>query len=75
MGEQPDTQRNENDKVREVSVSEPNYSKHEENDSKNVKKSIVDNGESCEALSKSIAPEQRQKQNDEIRATIKSVEF
>ena len=31
--------------------------------------------ESCEAQSRSIAPEQRKQENDEIRSSIKSVQF
>ena len=36
MVEQPDTERNENNQVREVSNTEKNYSMNEENENKNV---------------------------------------
>ena len=36
MGEQPDTERNENNQVREVSNTEKHYSMNEENENKNV---------------------------------------
>ena len=36
MEEQPDTQRNENNQVREVSNTEKHYSMNEENENKNV---------------------------------------
>ena len=61
MGEQPDTERNENNQVREVSNTEQNYSMNEENENKIVQKVRTPNDESCEAMSRSIAPEQRQK--------------
>ena len=56
MGEQPDTERNENNQVREVSNTEQNYSMNEQNENKNMQKVITPN-DSCEAMSRSIAPE------------------